>query len=147
MLLTAGLLGCQQPAQDRPPLVGLDDQPSSSPRSAPRSGPARTPGSAAAGGDTVKYACEVGKIMRETTDAALPKSTDAAALAGLYREAATKIRGVADQAAGTPIARSITDVAVAVDAIARHFGTGSLDPPDGAALAKSFDGLPLCRQG
>jgi hypothetical protein len=145
LVLLAVLLavGCQQ---DGPPLEPLGDAPSTSTATstskAPTSTGRPTPGASNA---NTALACEVGRIMTDTTAAALQHSSDAAALAKLYGDAATKIRTVAARAAGTPLAQTITKVAVAVDGIARHFATGSLQPPDSTALTKAFDELPLCR--
>lgn len=126
------LAGCKVGGDE--PLRGLDDEPSTS--------ASDTLGS----DDSQRYACAVQKIMTDTTRKALPRSSDPAALAGIYRDAATKIRGLADQAGGSSVAASIGDIAVAVDQIAQQLESGSLDAPD-ATLTPTINGLPPCLPG
>lgn len=148
LLLIAAVLsgGCQMSAP--PPLT---DAPAATTGPATQQTPISAGGSRSASASAsvdhdTALACEVSHIMLDTTSAALQHQHDAAALAKLYGEAATKLRGVAARAAGTRLAQPITDIAVAVDGIARHFATGSLQPPDTGKMDKAFEALPPCTQ-
>jgi len=134
-VLIAALLGagCEQSA---PPLA---EPPPPTERTPTRTAPPTT-----ASFDANVLVCQVARIMGDATGAAAKNATDPKALARIYGDAAKKIRVVAGQAAGDPLERAITNVAVAVGGLARHFADGSRQPPDANDLTSAFEALPAC---